>query len=201
MQVYFMVAVSQAVSETQSALQALGWVDITAVAIVLVFSILGLFKGLVWQVSRIATLVVAYVLSAMYGPDVGNWIFHGSPQGADEQLPLYVAYIAIFIVVLVVLSLLALLLNKLVEKAGLTFYNRVGGGVLGVGTGALVVLLMLGIVFMFFPQGSGVVVAARSSQSAEYGRLAVDMMGTLVPDGVREIFGAETVEVPDSTGR
>ena len=200
MQVRLMIAMSQAVTEAQSALEALGWVDITAAAIVLVFSILGLFTGLVWQVSRIATLVVAYVLAAMYGPDVGNWIFHDSPQGTDAQLPLYVAYISIFIVVLVVLSLLALLLNKLVEKAGLTFYNRVGGGVLGVGTGALVVLLMLAIVFMFFPQGSGVAAAARSSHSAEYGRRAVDMMGTLVPDGVREIFGPESAEAP-ATGR
>ncbi len=196
-----MLEMFQETPEAQSALEALSWVDITAVAVIAVFSILGLFKGLVWQISRIATLVGAYVLAAMYGPDLGSWLFHDSLQGADERLPLYVAYLTIFVGVLVVLSLLALLLNKLVERVGLTFYNRVGGGVLGVGTGALVVLLLLGLAFMFLPEDSGVVEAARSSRSADYSRRAVEMMGDLVPDGMRELFGSEEIEGPPPENR
>ncbi len=195
-----MLDLSQATPATQSALEALGWVDITAAAVIVVFSILGIFKGLVWQLSRIGTLVGAYVLAAMYGPDLGAWMFHGSLQGANERLPLYIAYVTIFVVVLVVLSLLALLVTKLVEKTGLTFYNRMGGGVLGIGTGALVVVFLLGVVFMFAPE-SGVLEAARSSRSADYSKRAVELMGTLVPEGVREAFGAETSGEGASEGR
>ena len=43
-------------------LATLGWVDLTALAILLVFFVLGLFRGFVWQAGRIATLLVAYLV-------------------------------------------------------------------------------------------------------------------------------------------
>lgn len=188
-----MQELTQAAPETQSALAAVGWVDITAIAVILVFAILGLFKGVVWQISRLGTLLAAYVLSAMYGSDLGEWMFHGSVQETTEPWHLYVAYLVIFVGVLVVLSLLSLLLTRLVEKAGLTFPNRLGGGVLGIGTGALVVLLFLSVALMFF-QGTNLVEAARSSRSFEYSGRAVDALGHLAPDWAREIFGLPPAE-------
>ncbi len=196
-----MLELSPVIPAAQNALEAIGWVDLTAASVIVVFSILGIFKGLVWQLSRIGTLVGAYILAALYGPDVGEWMFHGSLQGADERLPLYIAYVSIFVAVLVVLSLVALLVTKLVEKTGLTFYNRMGGGVLGVGTGAMVVVFLLGLVFMFAPEESGVVAAAKGSRSADYSKRVVEIMGTLVPEGVREAFGAEPAGAAGSEGR
>lgn len=178
-----------AAPETQSALEALGWIDITAIAVIAVFFVLGIFKGVVWQISRLGTLVAAYVLAAMYGEGLGAWMFHGSVEGPDEQLHVYVAYVAIFVGVLVVLSLLSLLLTKLVEKSGLTFYNRLGGGVLGVGTGALVVLLILAVGLMFFPQ-TNVVQAAHTSRVYQWSGGAVAWLDDIVqvPDKLRELF-------------
>ena len=52
------------------ALRALGWVDMTALGVILVFFVLGLFKGLIWQVSRIVILVSAYFVAGQFGHDV-----------------------------------------------------------------------------------------------------------------------------------
>ncbi|MCC7062556.1 MAG: CvpA family protein [Planctomycetes bacterium] len=185
---------------TQSAelvheLQTLGWVDHTALAVVLVFCVIGLFKGLIWQVSRVAILVVAYVVAGRFGEPLGQLLARtpavGGQAGAGAidtpDTTLYLAYVLLFVAVLVVLSLLALLLQKLAAKAGLGFFDRLGGGVIGVATGACVVLFGLFVVHMFF-QGSKIAAAAESSYSLRLSRRAIDFLGEAVPDDLRHVL-------------
>ena len=168
---------------------SLGWFDITALAILLLFFVLGLFRGFIWQLSRIVTLVLAYVAAGAWGPRLRdatlNWY---SVNTQETELPLYVAYFGIFLGVLIAISVIAHFLEKLITKSGLSFYNRLGGGVLGVATGAAVVLALLSGVFMFFGSEGNVAQAARSSKSLEYGRHVIDFLGDLVPQKVRQVF-------------
>ena len=159
----------------------LSWVDLTAIAIVIVFFVLGLFRGFVWQVSRILTLVLAYLAAVLWGHDVADQIRGWFGEGADEALPFYVACFLIFLGVLVVVSVIAYFVQKLVQKTGLSFYNRVGGGVLGLATGALVVMALLTAVFMFFGTQSGIVEAADRSRSAELSRDALGAASDVLP--------------------
>jgi membrane protein required for colicin V production len=182
-------------------LQALGWVDHTALAVLLVFFVLGLFKGLIWQVSRIGILVAAYVVAGRFGGDVALALAPadaGGPAGPGETT-LYLAYVLLFLAVLITLSLLAILLQKLAVKAGLGFFDRLGGGVLGVATGACVVLFGLFVVHMFFPQ-SGVAVAAESSHSLRLSKRAIDWLGGNVPDELREVFALAPLHAPPGGG-
>ena len=179
-----------------ASLQHLGWIDITALTVLLVFFVLGLFKGIVWQVSRVVILAAAYTLSARLGQPLAElllrWTHSGPnpPTEDQQQTAFYIGCVLLFVGVLVVLSLFALLLQKLINKAGLGFYDRLFGGVLGVGSGAIVVLFLLTAVYMFFPQ-SGVAAAATSSHSLELSRKAVDLMGPVVPDELRRVFPHE----------
>ena len=191
-------------------LQTLSWVDHTALGVMLVFFVLGLFKGLIWQVSRIAILVAAYVIAGRFGNNVARLLspaaapVHGpNPPGtlADGGLAgvpgaggegpgdttIYLAYVLVFVAVLVVLSLLAILLQKLAAKAGLSFFDRLGGGVFGVATGACVVLFGLSVVYMFF-RDSQLAIAAESSHSLRLTKRAVDLLGDRVPDELRGVF-------------
>ncbi|MCB9878525.1 MAG: CvpA family protein [Planctomycetes bacterium] len=194
-------------------LQALGWVDHTALAVLLVFFVLGLFKGLIWQVSRIAILVVAYVVAGRFGHDVAALLGSAPPapsapaaaadpnaSGVDAaqlgDTTLYLAYVLLFVVVLVLLSLLAMLIKKLADKAGLSFFDRLGGGVLGVATGACVVVAMLFLVNMFLPQ-SPVAEAARSSHSLHYSQKAIDLLGSAVDDDLRSLLQLQPLRGPE----
>lgn len=179
-----------------SELQALTWVDHTALGVLLVFFVLGLFKGLIWQVSRVAILVVAYVVSGRYGSQLADLLAGAGKADAAtaagaEPVPgettIYLAYVLLFLAVLVVLSLLAMLLQKLAAKAGLGFFDRLGGGVLGVATGACVVLFGLFIVHMFFRE-SELALAAERSHSLQMSRRAIDWLGDKVPDELRSVF-------------
>jgi membrane protein required for colicin V production len=178
-------------------LASLGWVDLTALAILIVFLILGLFRGFVWQVSRILTLVVAYVVAGVYGETIAGSL-RKMISGINADLALYIAYFAVFVVVLIVVSVIAYFIEKLVDRTGLSFYNRLGGGVLGVVTGAALVLALLFAIFAFFGAGSSVVEAARRSHSMTVSQRTLGALGDMVPAKVREVFGL--APAPEQTG-
>lgn len=185
-------------TELVTQLQALGWIDLTAIAVLLVFFVLGLFKGLIWQVSRIGILVAAYFVAGRFGHDVAAMFSSkpteqvaaeamADPALADGEAMLYLAYVLLFLAVLIVLSLAAMLVKKLADKAGLSFFDRVGGGVLGVATGACVVLALVFVVQMFFPQ-SKLAEAAQTSHSLRYSREAIDWLDAMVNDDLRSVL-------------
>ncbi len=176
------------------ALQALGWVDTTSLGVLAVFFVLGLFKGLIWQVSRIGILCAAYVVSGRHGADVAEWLARpadaeaAAAMGAEPATTtIYLAYCLCFLAVLIVLSLLAIVVQKLAVKAGLGFYDRLGGGLLGVATGGCVVLFVVFFVHMFF-RGSQLADAVEGSHSSRLSRLAVDWLGPRVPPELRQVF-------------
>lgn len=187
-----------------AALQNLGWIDKTALGVLLVFCVMGLFKGLVWQVSRIGILIAAYLVSGQFGHDVAELLHRTGGQTAADPGPadttIYLAYCLLFVAVLVVLSLLAMAVKKLVDKAGLGFFDRVGGGVLGVATGACVVLAMVFAINMFFPQ-SELARAAERSHSQRFSRRAIEWLGTAVDDDLRGVLALHPLraDAPDET--
>lgn len=175
------------------AVQHLGWVDVTALSVLAVFFLLGLFKGIVWQVSRVVILAAAYGVAAQVGHPLGEVLLrwtHAGPEPATEDQQLtafYIGCVLVFVGVLIVLSLLSLLVQSLVKRAGLGFYDRLFGGVAGVGSGAIVVLFLLTFVYMFFP-GSRIAAAANASHSLRLSQQAVAMLGNIVPQELRTVF-------------
>jgi uncharacterized membrane protein required for colicin V production len=199
------------VSSTNSvvaALQSLGWVDKTALAVLLVFFVLGLFKGLIWQVSRIGILLAAYFVAGRFGHDVAallgaspsnpvpvgvagsGTLALGTPEVPQGETTLYVAYCLLFVGVLIVLSLLAMLIKKLADRAGLGFFDRLGGGVLGVATGACVVLAGVFGINMFFPS-SNLAQAAGDSHSLRWSQQAISWLGDAVDDDLRSVLALQ----------
>jgi uncharacterized membrane protein required for colicin V production len=182
-------------------LATLTWVDHTALAVLLVFFVIGLFKGLIWQVSRIGILAAAYVVSCRFGNDLAALFARTPAVGGDASAPaptettLYLAYVLLFLAVLVALSLLAIVLQRLADKAGLTFFNRLGGGLVGVGTGGAVVLFALFVVHMFFG-GSPLAEAAERSYARRLSRQAIDLLGPRVPDELRAVFDLPALRTP-----
>ena len=195
---------SGASSELLQQLQTLTWVDHTALAVLLVFFVIGLFKGLIWQVSRVAILVTAYVVSGRFGAPLASMLapVAAAAPGAEPHAPsettIYLAYVLLFLAVLIVLSLLAILLQKLAAKAGLGFFDRLGGGVLGVATGACVVLFLVFVMNMFF-RDSQLAQAAETSHSLRLSKRAIDWLGDRVPDELRGVFELAPLH-PPTTG-
>lgn len=158
-------------------------IDYIAMLVLGVFFLLGLVKGFWWQFSRIATLVAAWFLALAYGKDgeaiVVEWF---DPAASPSELPLFLSYVCIFIVTVVVLSIVSRLLQKVIEGTGLSFYNRAGGAVLGLGTGAIAVIAVLaGITFL--DKNSAIVKAADRSLTMDYSRKTLEspIVNQMVP--------------------
>jgi membrane protein required for colicin V production len=174
-------------------LDSIAWIDWTALVLLGVFFVLGLFKGLVWQVSRVLSLIAAWFLAGQYGEPASRWIegWFG-PEEQASGLPLYLAYVVVFVLALVVLSLLTWLLQKLVKQSGLSTVDRLGGAVVGLATGSIAVLAILALTFMFVPEDWGVVRAARRSYTMEISKQALSVLGDVVPGPMQRVFEAGT---------
>lgn len=169
-------------------LSALGWIDRTALLILLVCFVAGLFRGFVWQVSRILILVIAYVAAISFGPELAVVTARWFPTSIPERVPLFVAWLLLFVAAVVAVSLLTRLLQHLVDRSGLSFANRLGGGLLGFATGGLLVMALLtGLHVLNTSLGTGdsVVHAARKSRSQELSYDVLRLASRVVPDSWR----------------
>ena len=188
-------AAAQQAESFLNGLNAIEWIDWTAIVLLFVFFLLGLFKGFVWQISRILTLVGAWFLAGRYGPE-GEELLHGWMGGptSPDNLHLFLSYVVIFVLAVVVFSLFAWLLQKLVKETGLTVYDRLGGALLGLGTGSLGVIVILAGLYMFMPARLGIVKAAHRSRSMEMSQRALGFLGEYVPEPMQQVFGLKDGE-------
>lgn len=194
------------------AFEYLGWIDRTAIGVLLTFFVIGLFKGLVWQVSRILILVFAFYVSFQFGDDVATWVDSTSPSaeviaGAPSRPPsppdtatVYLTHCLLFLAMLVVMSLLSMMLQSFIVKAGLGFFNRIGGGLFGVVTGACVVFAAILAMHMCVPHDSKIVQAARQSHALELSRRAIAVLGPLVHNELREAVALQPLQDNSSQG-
>lgn len=116
----------------------MGWVDIVLLSILAVSVIVGLVRGLVFEVLSLIGWVVAFALAAWAGPDVAARLPLGTP---GSGLNLGAALAITFLATMLVWGLCARLLRSLVRASPLSGIDRV----LGAGFGALrgFVLLVL----------------------------------------------------------
>lgn len=167
-----------------SILQDLSWIDWTSLAIVAYFLVMGLFRGFLWQASRLVSLVLAYVLSSLFAASLAAFL-EQHISGIEGDPSFYLAYFTIFIAVLIVLSVITILLDRVVRKLELSFYNHLGGGILGIATAAALIVAVLGILYRVVPQ-SPVVAAAKASYTGKASVLIVDR--TPLPPAIRALY-------------
>jgi len=82
----------------------LGWVDIALLAIFGLSVLIGLWRGLVFELVSLLGWVVAFIIANTLGPALAELIPIASSQ---PELRLWIAYLVVFVLVLVACTLLA----------------------------------------------------------------------------------------------
>jgi uncharacterized membrane protein required for colicin V production len=162
----------------------LGFIDLGALTVVALFFLLGLCKGMVWQIGRLLAVLSGYGVAARFGPDVAARVLGGD---GPMHAYVYLAYVAVFLATFVVVALLARGVRALLQNAGLGLFDRLGGGLFGVGTGAAIVVGLLALVLMFgrrLPLHDSV----QSSRALALTRTALTALGDLVPAPIQAAF-------------
>lgn len=136
--------------------------DFTVIAILLVSLLLGLWRGLIYEVLSLVGWPVAFVLSKLYGGSIVPMM-----PGMQEAMRISLAYAAIFIAALIVWGVLVWLLSKLVKAVGLGWLDRMLGGVFGALRGVLAILALVWLAGMTPIPEQPFWRAAQTSRAAE----------------------------------
>ena len=155
----------------------IGWVDAALLGVLALSMLVGLWRGLTFELMSLAGWVVAYVAAQSLSPQVAAVIAAGEPTAAWHPA---VAFGATFLAVLVAWALLARLARAAVHATPLTVADRLLGGAFGALRG-LVVLLAVATLVAFTP------VARSASWTASH---AASLLGVVLA-GIKPVLPVE----------
>lgn len=121
---------------------ALDWV---VVALLAASVLLGMWRGLVYEVMSVLNWIAAFVLAQWLAPRAAALL----PLGrAGESVQFVAGFVLVFIVALFAGGFLAWLASKLVAVAGLRPVDRLLGGLFGVARAVVAVLVLAVVVHL-----------------------------------------------------
>ena len=114
--------------------------DWILLGVLLASMVVGLWRGLVYEVLSLAGWVAAFVVAQWLAPDVVAWL--PFIKGAPASVQYAVAFAVVFVVTVFVAGLVSWLIKKLVETVGLRPVDRTLGGVFGLARGVVLLLAL-----------------------------------------------------------
>ena len=117
----------------------LGWVDIGLLLFMALSIVVGLVRGVVFEILSLAGWVVAYIAAQLLTPLVQPHTSIGQPGSALNHA---VAFACVFLVSLVLWGLGARLVRLLIRATPLSSLDRLLGAAFGLVRGLLVLLLL-----------------------------------------------------------
>jgi membrane protein required for colicin V production len=121
------------------------WIDWTLLAVLLLSALLGVWRGLVYEVMSVAAWVAAFVLAQAYASQAAAWL---PLQGFSAPLQLAAGFAVVFMASAFVGGLVAWLVRHVVESVGLRPVDRVLGAAFGLLRGLLILLGVAVVVSM-----------------------------------------------------
>ncbi len=122
------------------------------VVVLVVSLLLGVWRGLVFEMLSLAAWVAAFFVAQWFAADVAQWL---PMTGAAEPLRYATGFLLTFMVAAFAGGLVAVLVKKMVTVAGLAPVDRVLGSVFGLVRG-FVLLLAIAVVVAMTPLKSSV---------------------------------------------
>ncbi|MDN3544754.1 MAG: CvpA family protein [Roseateles asaccharophilus] len=123
----------------------MAWVDLVLLAVLALSVLLGLWRGLIYELMAILGWVVAYFACPHVAPWIAPWL---PAERLGPALLQALSLVLGFLAVLIVWGLSAKLLRALVHATPLSIADRLLGGGFGVLRGVLIALLAVVLVSM-----------------------------------------------------
>lgn len=119
---------------------AVSLTDWVLLGVLLASMVVGLWRGLVYEVLSLAGWVAAFVVAQWLAADVVGWL--PFVKGAPASVQYAVAFAVVFVVTVFAAGLVSWLIKKLVETVGLRPVDRTLGGVFGLARGVVLLLAL-----------------------------------------------------------
>lgn len=114
--------------------------DWVLMGVLLASMLVGLWRGLVYEVLSLAGWVAAFILAQWWAADVV--VLVPFLQDAAREVQYAVTFVMVFVITLFAAGLLSWLVKKLVETVGLRPVDRALGGIFGLARGAVLLLAL-----------------------------------------------------------
>lgn len=118
--------------------------DWILLGVLLASMVVGLWRGLVYEVLSLAGWVAAFVVAQWLAPDVVDWL--PWVKNAPDSLQYAVAFTLVFVLTVFAAGLVSWLIKKLVETVGLRPVDRTLGGFFGLARGVVLLLALTVVV-------------------------------------------------------
>jgi membrane protein required for colicin V production len=132
---------------------ALNWVDYALLAVFFISIVGGLVRGGVREVISLCTWIAAFFIASTFAKPLANAFSAGNDaQSTLSSVPhisyfaLGVSFAVLFFATIIVGTIFGYLATRVVEGGGISFFNRLLGGVFGFARGYLVNLLIVFLV-------------------------------------------------------
>ena len=119
---------------------AVSLTDWVLLGVLLASMLVGLWRGLVYEVLSLAGWVAAFVVAQWLAVDAVVWL--PMIQGASESIQYAVAFGVVFVVTVFVAGFVSWLIKKLIETVGLRPVDRTLGAVFGLARGVVLLLAL-----------------------------------------------------------
>lgn len=123
---------------------AVSLTDWILLGVLLASMVVGLWRGLVYEVLSLAGWVAAFVVAQWLAPDVVGWL--PWVKNAPGSVQYAVAFTLVFVLTVFAAGLVSWLIKKLVETAGLRPVDRTLGGFFGLARGVVLLLALTVVV-------------------------------------------------------
>lgn len=123
----------------------MNWVDIALLAVLCISILLGLWRGLVYEVLSVAGWVIAFLVAQRYAATVAEML---PMDQFAPALRLAAGFALTFIATAFACGMVSWVVKKMVASVGLRPVDRVLGGAFGVARGALILLGLTVVVSM-----------------------------------------------------
>lgn len=151
----------------------MNFIDLTILIVVILFSIRGLIRGFVLEITSLVGLLVGYLTAMLFLDQVTNLFLILFPSLPRTVLQI-ISFLILFIGSNLLLKLLAQLLTKTLKLALLGWLNRLLGGLAGL-VKSVILMSMVVFLFSFIPFFKLLLAKADFEHSILYP--ALDMLG------------------------
>ncbi len=157
------------------------WLDAALAVIVFASVAAAMWEGFIREMISIASMVAGVVIAALGYRQAGSW-FRGHTSSPEVTLGL--GFLALFFGTLIAGALVSILARRIVQKAGLQWFDRFLGGLFGLVRGFVIcsVLLMAMVAFSIKTP------AVQGSTLAPFVILGARMIGAAMPYDLKTLF-------------
>lgn len=128
-------------------------IDILIIAITAYSLVMGIFRGIVRELSSLVGAIVGFFLANAFYTGISKYM---SEWISDKDYLNILSFLVLFSIVFIVFNLAGVIIKYLLKKTELNWIDRILGAVLGFLKGALVVSVLLLVLTTFLMPGAPV---------------------------------------------